>query len=224
MHAPENNTLNLPPLPDRIAKLPKSPRGYPVPWFVTWIDGLPEFRMVRPEKIHLAVKKRLCWICGEKMGKAAAFVIGPMCAVNHNNAEPPSHPECARFAVKACPFMLRPGMTRREDDRTRELGRDAAGMMIMRNPGCMAIWVTKIWKTIKDPSDPEGRHILFRFGAPNSVTWWREGRPATFAEVKESIDTGIHFLLEVCADDGERDEVQQAIAATMGLVKRTATA
>src|ERR1700722_4832356 len=151
------DTLNLPPLPDRIAKLPKSPRGYPVPWFVSWIDGLPEFRMVRPEKIHIAAKNRLCWICGEKMGKASAFVIGPMCAVNHNNAEPPSHPECAEFAVKACPFMLRPNMGRGGDGRTRELGRDPAGVAIKRNPGVMAIWVTKTWHTIKGPSDMSGR-------------------------------------------------------------------
>lgn len=31
--------ISLPPIPDAIAKLPRDERGYPVPWFVPWIDG-----------------------------------------------------------------------------------------------------------------------------------------------------------------------------------------
>ena len=40
----------LPPMPSRIAALPVDERGYPVPWFVAWIDGKPEFRCADPAK------------------------------------------------------------------------------------------------------------------------------------------------------------------------------
>ena len=40
---------DLPPLPRRFLGLPIDDRGYPVPWFVHWVDGKPDFRLVRPD-------------------------------------------------------------------------------------------------------------------------------------------------------------------------------
>src|SRR5215831_17681946 len=66
------------PMPDRIKKLPISPQGYPVPWFVPWIGddgkqsetglGTPDFRMMDSDKFKQALKHNRCWICGELMG------------------------------------------------------------------------------------------------------------------------------------------------------------
>ncbi len=78
-------TLEVPP---RIAKLPKDQRGYHVPWFVAWIDGVADFRVTDNAKLVRAVNERRCWVCGEKMGRHLAFLIGPMCAVNRVSAEP----------------------------------------------------------------------------------------------------------------------------------------
>lgn len=70
-------------MPPRIARLPVNDAGYPVPWFVAWIDGKPDFRVIGPAKLPKAVKEGRCWICGDKItGPTVAFVIGPMCAVN----------------------------------------------------------------------------------------------------------------------------------------------
>src|SRR5215831_18617572 len=118
----------LPPLPRRMKALPVD-RGYPVPWFVEWIDGVPDFRIMDGRKLVRAVRERLCWVCGQPLGSFLAFTVGPMCAVNRISSEPPSHRDCAVFSAKACPFLTRPTMRRREAGRPEE-AEQPGGMMI----------------------------------------------------------------------------------------------
>jgi hypothetical protein len=106
--------MNIENVPERIAKLPRDDRGYPVPWFVAWVDGRPDFRVIEGGRIFEALKERRCWVCGEKLGRYLAFVIGPMCAINRITSEPPSHRDCALFAARACPFLTMPRMKRNE--------------------------------------------------------------------------------------------------------------
>src|SRR5215831_10331151 len=135
----------LPPLPRRIAKLPVDHRGFPVPWFVAFIDGKPDFRMIDTPKLAIAVKQRRCWTCGEPLGVHLAFLIGPMCAVNRVISEPPSHRDCAIFSATACPFLSQSRMRRNEknlpDDRM-----EAAGIGLSRNAGAVCIWTTRNYK------------------------------------------------------------------------------
>jgi hypothetical protein len=97
-------------LPDRMRSLKISDEGFPTPWFVPWIDGKPEFRGMVGEKLGIALRHKRCWICGQPLGKYLTFSIGPMCAVNRNIAEPPSHLSCAEYSVRACPFLSNPRM------------------------------------------------------------------------------------------------------------------
>jgi len=189
---------DLPPLTERLKRLPIDPeRGYPVPFFVAWVNGKPEFQMADRAKYQLCVAQKLCWVCGGKMaGERKAFVIGPMCVVNRVTSEPPSHLECAEWSVKGCPFLSRPGMTRRENE-VLEKYAPPAGVMITRNPGAMAIWETKQWTFFPDGAGKK----LIRIGKPDSVTWWREGRPATRAEILHSIETGLPLLEQGCPDN-----------------------
>jgi hypothetical protein len=120
-------------MPHRMKFLPVD-RGYPVPWFVDWIDGAPEFRAMNPNKWVAAVKKKLCWVCGSKLGKYMAFVSGPMCGINRTSSEPPCHLDCARWSAKNCPFLVRPRMVRREGDGMED-GKFAGGIGLTRNPG-----------------------------------------------------------------------------------------
>jgi len=103
---------DLPPQPERMKGQPEDARGFPVPWFVAWKDGAPIFQAADARKWAKAVKEKRCWLCGKTLGVHHAFVIGPMCGVNRVTAEPPSHRECAEYALKACPFLSRPAAKR----------------------------------------------------------------------------------------------------------------
>ena len=219
---------DLPQLTPRIAALPVDERGYPVPFFVQWLDennnpappgtGRPEFRMMDRHKLSRCIKEKLCWVCGEKLGVHMAFPIGPMCAVNKVTSEPPSHLECATWSVKGCPFLSRPKMVRREDEFTDAHQDNVAGVAILRNPGVIAIWVTRSYEPFRVPTRvaPDGTKanpgVLINIGPPETIEWWTEGRRATRDEVRLAIDTGIPALLEVCQTPEETDECQKAVA------------
>ena len=100
------NTLRpgLPPLPPKMLRLPIDARGFPVPFFVALIDGVPDHRMVEPTAMERCVKLGLCWICGTALGRHKAFVIGPMCSITRTISEPPSHLECATFVYTRTPY------------------------------------------------------------------------------------------------------------------------
>lgn len=192
--------IELPPMPPQIAARARDERGYPVPWFVAWIDGKPEFRVADGEKLLQAVEFRRCWVCGRKIHDPTfAFVIGPMCAINRTIGEPPQHRECAEFSVRACPFLSIPTAKRREANMPVE-GRDPAGFSIRRNPGACAIWLTKKYKLDRPTVGEPG--VLFRIGNPQSVHWYCEGRRATRDEVLHSIHTGLPILENMAAQDG----------------------
>jgi hypothetical protein len=201
----------LPPFetwPSRIKALRLDPRGFPVPWFVTWFkdgnpvlpstrDAVPDFRMVQSSMVATAIRYGWCWVCGQPLGKHLAFVIGPMCAVNRTSAEPPCHLDCAEFSARACPFMSKPRMRRNYKDRPDF--QDPPGKMIERNPGVALVWVTRSFKTWR----PGGRGILFEIGEPEHLSFYAHGRTATRAEIVESIESGLPILRAEAEKDGK---------------------
>ncbi|MGW5477638.1 hypothetical protein [Streptomyces sp. NPDC004008] len=186
-------TRELPSLPQRMARLPRNPVGYPVPWFVAWIDGTPDFRVIGEGKLDEAIRFRVCWLCGQPLGANAAFVIGPMCAVNRVSAEPPSHRDCADYATRACPFLITPRM-RRRDTALPDAAGEPDGIMIRRNPGVAVVWVSRTWRL-------QPRLRLWTVGDPAEVRWYAEGRPATRDEVLASIDSGLPLLRAEAEND-----------------------
>jgi hypothetical protein len=199
----------FPEAPPGIAALPVEERGFPVAWFVPWVKGQPEFRAVDPSRIRQADLRGLCWICGRKLGAMKVFVIGPMCAVNRVSAEPPSHLACARFAVVACPFLSRPLAKRLPLDDLPHA--PPPGLMIDRNPGVTLLWQTQSYRT---ETQPEGG-MLFRIGSPQKTEWYAQGRPATRAEVIESIESGLPILRDYAVADGP-----EALTALRGAIER----
>lgn len=192
----------LEPLPDRLKNLTIDARGYPVPWFVDWITGpdgqrVPEFRAMDGRKWRDAIRLRLCWVCGQPLGRWLAFPIGPMCAINRVTAEPPSHRECAEYSIRNCPFLSEPRMVRREEGMP-ETAHAIGGLAILRNPGVACLWITRTYQVI---ADGRGGYVL-TIGEPADVTWWREKRRATRAEVEASIDSGMPSLLAAARVDG----------------------
>jgi hypothetical protein len=190
---------DLPPLPERMRGLPVSERGYPVPWFVRRMeDGKYDFRVVRHDGPRIAHRQQLCWLCGQRRGRVGAFTIGPMCAVNRVSAEPPSHLSCAKYAVRACPFLTRP-MAKRNNHGLPDDTRETGGIMIERNPGVALIWVTDTYEAV---STHQGEGVIFSLGPPMSVSWWAEGRPATTEEVLASIRSGLPILQKMADEEG----------------------
>src|SRR5215472_18265998 len=94
----------LPPLPERMRRLPVDDRGYPIPQFVSRLDGKRDFRVVSLDHLAKCIREDVCWVCGEPLEELKVFVTGPISAIRDINNEPPSHPECAEFAACACPF------------------------------------------------------------------------------------------------------------------------
>lgn len=150
------------------------------------------------------------------MGASQTFVVGPMCIANRNSGEPPGHRDCAEFAVQACPFILRPNMVRREDERTVN-ATGGGGVMIPRNPGVVAVYTSKDWKLTPDPNGKP----LWNVGNYSHISWWREGRSATFAGVEESITSGAKYLFEICDSQEEHFMAQKAIAKALSIAYDT---
>lgn len=190
-------------VPDRIKKLRRNAAGYPVPYFVEWIEGAPDFRVIDSQKIKDCVLFKLCWICGQKLGANKAFVVGPMCAINRTSAEPPSHRECAIFATKVCPFMVNPEMRRRETNLPAHT--EAAGKMLKRNPGVTLIWMTHSYTCFQVEMDTEAGvrpGMLFKMGEPDDMIWMARGQEATAEQIAESIESGIPLLMEAAEQQG----------------------
>jgi hypothetical protein len=185
------------PMPARIAALPVNKAGYPVPWFVAWIDGEPDFRVIGPGRIIEALRIARCWICGDLRSHRSSFVIGSMCAVNRVSSEPPSHLDCAIYAATHCPFLTKPKMHRRESRKPEGIVA-ASGVALDRNPGVALVWTSRTWRLVPDGVGG----LLFDVGEPESVAWYAEGRQATRAEVLTSIGSGLPLLREVADEDG----------------------
>jgi hypothetical protein len=174
---------------------------------VAWLDdGTPEFRAADARKFDKAIREKVCWVCGERLKRLVAFGLGPMCAITRTTAEPPAHLECAEWSVKACPFLAKPQMRRREGGALDEMPVTSSGVAIRRNPGVTAVWLTTRYSTFGDGrggtlitvGDPVSMSFLNR---KPSVYWWREGRPATRTECVESIESGLPFLYNADPDD-----------------------
>lgn len=207
-------------MPDRIKRLPVDSRGYPVPKFASWNDGVPEFRLADTGYLRRALAARLCWVCGGVLGQYMAFVIGPMCAINRTTAEPPCHLDCAQYSVRRCPFMAFPHRTRNMDglpaDRVHP-----GGVAIERNPGVALIWVTKSYRLERAQAGHPG--TLIRLGEAVSKSWWCRGRPATLQEVMASVESGLPALREVArvhdGPEGQR-ELEALISVNLDMIRR----
>jgi len=189
-------------MPNRISRLPRDRRGFPVPFFVRWLPNdrgemEPHFPVMDQEALRQAVRFRKCWICGQQLGQHLVFLVGPMCLVNRLSAEPPSHYDCALFAAKNCPFLANPRVKRGlTNEDAKAMGAEVAGTMIERNPGCSALWTTRSYRIERDKGG-----LLFRLGPAEKVSFWAHGREATRAEVDESVATGLPILRDVAKKD-----------------------
>lgn len=170
----------------------------PPPFFVAWVDGKPDHRVIDAAKRKRCVAENLCWLCGGPlMQRHVAYVIGPMCAINRISSEPPMHFGCAEYACRVCPFLTKPKAHRREASYPAD-ATPAVGEPISRNPGVILLWLTR---SRLNPVPVAGGE-LFDVGEPAQVFWFAEGRAATRAEVTASIESGLPLLREPAEAEG----------------------
>ncbi len=208
------------PMPSRIAALQRDGRGYPIPRFVDRKadrDGQPDFRVMDGAFMVRAVRHRLCWICGDRMGRFMCFAVGPMCIINRTSAEPPSHLECCRYSAQVCPFLAVPAMRRIEANMPEHT--KVAGTMLARNPGVVCLWTVEQYRPFRVDNG-----ALFEIGSPTAVEWWAEGRAATRAEVDASIAGGMPTLEAVARTEaGGMEALAEHVQAAQQFLPSVAT-
>jgi hypothetical protein len=99
------------PKPERIARLPVDKRGYPIPWNIErGVDDWPLFTVNDAAKDCEALRRKLCPICGEKLGRWMWWSGGARAAFDPNGwyLDRPAHRECAFYALQVCPFLAAP--------------------------------------------------------------------------------------------------------------------
>ncbi len=190
-----SNEVKVPP---RLVSRPRDRHGRVVPFFVAYVNGEWDFRVVDPNRLHDCLRFKWCWQCGKPMGGNSVFVVGPMCTVNRVSAEPPSHMDCSLYSVQVCPFLTKPQMRRRDAPEGVPL-EDPPGVFIQQNPGVTALWTSRSWKSFTADGG-----LLFDIGEPVDVAWWSQGRLATRAEVFEAFDQGLPRLKQEAAKGGDR--------------------
>lgn len=177
-------------MPPRVARLPVDARGFPVPWFVSWRGGTPLFPVVDAAKLGVAWTAERCWICGEGLGAWRGWIVGPMSALEGATPEPPSHCECAAFAMTACPHLAS------ADARFSEDAAGAPGHVAQANVSRLRTDATAIWVTRGRGASAVRANggVLFRLEPPARLEWWSRRRPASGQAVREAIAAALPTL------------------------------
>jgi hypothetical protein len=103
-------------IPKELAHLKIDERGYPVPFFVPYVNGKPNFRFTDHEKIWESVESNRCGVCGKKLYKDYSYIItGVIGMGNRVSSDAAMHRVCAEFALVSCPHMFYEKATRKED-------------------------------------------------------------------------------------------------------------
>ncbi len=122
-------------IPKELAHLKVDHRGYPIPFFVSYQNGVPEFRFLNITKQHFILENKLCGICGKKLNKDYSYVIsGPKGYENKISSDSAMHRVCAEFSLQACPHLYLEKAERRTND---DLGKAIAAkpsIVIMDKP------------------------------------------------------------------------------------------
>ena len=157
-------------MPESWQKLEKENRGFPKPIFLITRDGECDFRGMDARVVHDLARNRLCGICGDPLRYWIAFVGGPMSTKNRVYTDPPFHPECARAAIRICPYMLYGGWDRNKVKRVEDAKKDdpwGNADRVTHN----AILITRQFQIIFP-----GGTMLFRARPAKEIEWYERGQ------------------------------------------------
>lgn len=122
------------PIPKRMLKLPRDPRGYPIPVIVYRDgEGNPHFT-INDHIVVIGIRQTdRCSICGEPLKRNRWFAGGPGSAFDPNGTfiDPPAHGSCIRYAMQVCPYLAAPSYGKRIDAKTI---RNVREQLVLRDP------------------------------------------------------------------------------------------
>lgn len=137
-------------IPKELQHLQVDERGYPIPYFVSWIDGKPEFRFIDHKRQEMIIERKVCHVCGLKLPKDYCyFISGPIGYQNRISSDAAMHRVCAEFSLRACPHLYLQKAERREND---ELGKTLAARpspVIKDKPSKLLLIKASKFKTVK---------------------------------------------------------------------------
>jgi len=168
------------PVPDRLARLAKDKRGYPIFFIATVLpDGSPAFTVTDPKKLMRCIKGDLCSLCGTKLHRGRWFVGGPFSALHHagSYADPPMHHECMRYAMQVCPYLAAPSWTNdlsaHGAAKAVEAGIPTVRLQSIIERPYLFICVMSIGHTVRSANN--GLTLLFLPADRKNMEYWRHG-------------------------------------------------
>lgn len=162
------------PMPERVARLPRDKRGFPIPaGNIILRNGTPDFATLDQTKWMQLLVLRGCGICGEKMEEAVWFVGGPLCETNRLFFDHPMHEECATYALQICPYLAIPNFQHRKKllDESSGFKSQAVAAASVGKPGRFMLGKTSWYGAVRYQGE-----TLLHAGPWESITWWAEGK------------------------------------------------
>jgi len=188
-------------VPQRLAGRPRH-NGFVIPYFVAFfkegrqchekVEGaVPSFPTTDYSRLLICRKQNRCWICGQGLGAFKAFVFGPASALARSSYEPPSHRDCARYAMQVCPYLTNPNHQHTASQDSYKLKPDERVLpdVLPDNPGVSVMWVTRHYTV--EVRDASRGICIFIPGEPEFVELWSRARKATYKEAADAIQHAI---------------------------------
>lgn len=136
-------------IPKELSHLKIDERGYPIPYFVSEINGKPEFRFIRSERIEMIIERKVCHICGKNLPTDYVyFISGPMGLQNRISTDAAMHHVCAEFSLFACPHIYLQKSERRHTDELAKSAVDHHRGIIPEKPSTLYLVRCDKWKKI----------------------------------------------------------------------------
>lgn len=160
--------FNLP-IPKELAHLKLDSRGYPIPYFVSYRDGEPEFRIMDTNRLQMIVERKVCHICGKKLpSDYCYFIAGPMGLKNKISTDAGMHRVCAEFSMKACPHLYLQKAERRLNDALAKAAEAVNPFHLPDKPDTLYLVKVDKWKQTIEEGRP---FIHFRPVATEKYTY-----------------------------------------------------
>lgn len=185
-------------VPWRLRVRPKDARGYPIP-FIVFVDakGQPHFQINDAIKLARCIREDRCPLCGQELGRLRVFIGGVGAAFHEHGAylDPPTHRECASYALKVCPYLAAPRYGRRLDGRTLS---DASEPMVLIHDDTVDDARPELFVAVTSHATRRvpGTDYVRPAKPVRGVTYWRRGASVPAAEAMPIVEAALAAIAQ----------------------------